>query len=68
MAFSPFEERIMLYISRHSVSISEIEKNFFSSDRPARSTLYRALQKLVHKSAIKMTGVGKGARYEKIKT
>ena len=67
MAFTPFEEKIMMYIGRQSVSISEIEKNFFGSSRPARSTLYRALQKLVHKSVIKMTGERRSARYEKVK-
>lgn len=67
MALTHLEERIMMKIGKHSVSIGEIEAGFFSSERPARSTLYRALQKLVHKSVIKQTGLGRGTRYEKVK-
>ena len=66
MALTPFEERIMMHIGRQSVSISEIENGFFG-ERPARSTLYRALQKMVHKSIIRQTGSQRGRRYEKIR-
>lgn len=67
MALTPFEERILMQIGKNSVSISEIENDFFSSERPARATLYRALQKMVHKSVIRQTGAQRGRRYEKIK-
>ncbi len=66
MALTPLEERIVSKIGRHSVTISEIESGFFA-DIPSRSKLYRALQKLLHKSVIRQTGDKRGRRYEKVK-
>jgi predicted HTH transcriptional regulator len=67
MALTHLENRIMMAIGRHRVSISEIEDAFFSLVRPARRTLQRALRELVKRKLLMQTGTRRGTKYEKAK-
>lgn len=66
MALTHLEERIVMAIGRHAVSISEIEQSFFMT-RPSRSTILRTLRGLVRKKVLIQTGIQRGTKYEKIR-
>ncbi len=67
MALTRFEERIMTQVHRQRVSISEIHDGFFSTERPSRRTLQRAIASLVRRGVLIQTGEKRGTRYEKAK-
>lgn len=65
MALTILEDRILRIIGKHRRSISEIERDFFTMDRPNRRTIQRALSDMVRAGLIRQTGIQRGTRYEK---